>query len=95
MSMKEISDKQNAKFKRKIGRMTCPFCCKVELFAHVPTETHHYFVVGCQSITCDSSWTISKVNPNTIIHMIQGSRPDGFAAWYKKFYGKKIQTNYV
>lgn len=55
-----MSPKDVRKTIRRIRSKYCPFCGEKELFVYAPSAHRSYAVVGCQSLSCDSSWRMCR-----------------------------------
>ena len=45
---------------KTIKSRACPFCGQKELYAYPPKSFRLWWIVGCQSTKCDSSWKIEN-----------------------------------
>jgi hypothetical protein len=62
-----------------LASMTCPFCGQKEIYVYPATQERPWWVVGCQSVQCDSSWHIDKNCGQTVLAMFEKCQPPKFA----------------
>jgi len=60
---------------RLLASMTCPFCGQKEIYVYPATQDRPWWVVGCQSVVCDSSWHIDKNCGQTALEMLKRAQP--------------------
>jgi hypothetical protein len=52
---------------------TCPFCGEKELYVHPPRDGRNWWVLGCQSRSCDSSWRTEQDGYHKLLSMVTGA----------------------
>ena len=66
--------------------MTCPFCGQKEIYVYPATQERPWWVVGCQSIVCDSTWHIDKNCGETVLAMFEKCQPPPKCEWEYSHY---------
>ena len=73
---RKTQDAQKRRLQRVVRRLACPFCKQKRLFAWGPDDaiSRPWWVVGCESVRCDSTWRIERNNAETIIEMLENTK---------------------
>ncbi len=60
----------------QLEEMRCPFCGESEIYVHTPNpfKGRVWWTIGCESISCDSSWSVNTRTGDKAVDMFERSR---------------------
>jgi hypothetical protein len=78
---KDASRRQLNALIRSFSGLRCPFCGDADLFVHAPGTRHWssertWWTVGCDSIRCNSCWTLNEDTYERVMAKIQYAQND-------------------